>query len=112
MTITSGNLLDAVSAVRADEEVTTLFQAPRMRVERIVSHGHASPPGFWYDQDWSEWVMLVSGSAGLRIEGEAAPRSLKAGDYVVIPPHIRHRVEWTASDATTVWLAIHDRGTA
>jgi cupin 2 domain-containing protein len=66
------------------------------RVLRIVSHAHASPPGFWYDQPEAEWVVVVAGSAGLLVEGESAVRGLGPGDYVLIPPHVRHRVEWTA----------------
>ncbi|HEY6434435.1 MAG TPA: cupin domain-containing protein, partial [Acetobacteraceae bacterium] len=74
---------------------------------RIVSTGQASPPGFWYDQDWDEWVVLLAGSAGLQIEHEPAVRALHQGDYVAIPAHIRHRVEWTAPDQPTIWLAVH-----
>ena len=32
------------------EELTTVFQKGRgIRIERIVSQGHSSPAGFWYD---------------------------------------------------------------
>ena len=77
------------------------------RVERIVSTGQATPPGEWYDQDGDEWVVLLSGAAGLLFEGEAAARPLEPGDWVLIPAHARHRVEWTAADEPTVWLAVH-----
>jgi len=69
--------------------------------------GQGSPPGFWYDQPWAEWVLVLAGSAGLRFEGEAGVRVLSAGDYVLIPAHLKHRVEWTDQDQATVWLAIH-----
>jgi cupin 2 domain-containing protein len=93
---------------RADkEETAVLMSLPGVRIERIVSTGQASPPGFWYDQAWTEWVILLAGSAGLLIEGEDAPRILAPGDYLEIPPHARHRVEWTAADPPTVWLAVH-----
>ena len=82
-------------------------QTPGARIERILSTGQASPAGFWYDQDWTEWVFLLSGSAGLLIEGEDAPRVLRPGAYLEIPVHRRHRVEWTDADQPTVWLAIH-----
>ena len=78
-----------------------------MRIERIVSTGQASPPGFWYDQDWAEWVLVLSGAAGLEFEGEAAPRRLGPGDCVLIPAHARHRVAWTDAHQPTVWLAVH-----
>jgi cupin 2 domain-containing protein len=95
-------------ATHADKEETAVLAAlPGVRIERIASTGQASPPGFWYDQAWTEWVILLAGSAGLLIEGEDAPRILAPGDYLEIPPHARHRVEWTAVDRPTVWLAVH-----
>ena len=109
MTLKTGNLLANVPAASAAEDVTLLLATPHVRIERIVSHAHASAPGFWYDQHEAEWVMVVSGAAGLRIEGEGAVRRLGPGDYVVIPANVRHRVEWTAADQPTVWLAVHLR---
>ena len=84
-----------------------LLETPRVRIERIVSTGQASPPGFWYDQDRAEWVLVVSGAAGLLFEGEAEPLSLGPGDWVHIPAHRRHRVLWTDPANPTVWLAVH-----
>lgn len=75
------------------------------RVERIVSRGHASPPGFWYDQDETEWVMVVRGSARIRFFDDSV-LEMRAGDHVTLPPHTRHRVEWTAPDQDTVWVAV------
>ena len=66
-----------------------------------------SPPGFWYDQDRPEWVIVLAGSAAVRFEGETAPRTLRRGDYLHIPAHARHRVEWTDKDAPTIWIAVH-----
>ncbi len=88
---------------------TVLAADATMRIERIVSHGQASPPGFWYDQDGNEWVLVVSGSAGLMIEGEKEARTFRRGDHVLIPAHVRHRVEWTDANEPTVWLAVHYR---
>lgn len=78
-----------------------------VRIERIVSCGHASPPNFWYDQAQGEWVMLLAGKARLRFEDERAARSLEPGDHVDIPAHRRHRVEWTDPTQPTIWLAVH-----
>lgn len=89
-----------------DETTETLLRRPGLRVERIVSRGHRSPDGFWYDQDEDEWVMVVRGGALLRFEGEAEPRRLGPGDHVDIPARVRHRVEWTDPDADTVWIAV------
>jgi len=105
----TGSLSADVPERLDDERVDELVSAHGLRVERIVSTGQASPPGFWYDQNWSEWVMVLSGSAGLRFEGEAEPRRLGPGDYVTIPPHARHRVEWTDPARPTVWLAVYVR---
>ncbi|MEZ6073266.1 MAG: cupin domain-containing protein [Pirellulales bacterium] len=103
------NLL-ANLANNLDEEVfETLLEGGRFRVERIVSHGQASPADFWYDQDNAEWVVLLSGAARLVFADEPQPLELRPGDAVNIAAHRRHRVEWTAPDEPTVWLAIHYR---
>jgi cupin 2 domain-containing protein len=77
-----------------------------VKLERIVSHGHATPEAGWYDQEQDEWVMLLAGAAGLLIEGEGE-RALAPGDALLLPAHCRHRVTWTAPDQPTVWLALH-----
>ncbi|RRV49730.1 cupin [Pseudomonas sp. p106] len=88
------------------ERVDDLLQRPGLRIERIVSSGQCSPPGFWYDQPEGEWIVLLSGSAGLRLEHEPYTRLLAPGDCLDIPAHCRHRVEWTALGTHTVWLAV------
>lgn len=98
------NLLDALPAPGPEEDFSTLLQRPGVRLERIVSHGHRSPEGFWYDQGHDEWVMLVQGEAALELEGQA-PLTLKPGDTLLIPAHCRHRVAFTGP--ATVWLALH-----
>ena len=98
------NLFDAIPADLRNELTQTLLATPRLRIERIVSYGHTSPPGFWYDQDDDEWVLLLSGAARLRFDSEVV--ELKAGSFVNIPAHRRHRVEWTEPEQRTIWLAI------
>jgi cupin 2 domain-containing protein len=105
--IRSGTLLDNVPSRVPDEQVIELLARPGVKIERIVSTGQASAPGFWYDQNWDEWVCVIAGSAGLLIEGEAAPRTLKPGDWLELPAHKKHRVEWTDATQPTVWLAVH-----
>jgi cupin 2 domain-containing protein len=107
MTVEGGNLLASLPHDLAAEQTIELLANGNVRIERIVSTGQASPPGFWYDQDWAEWVVVIAGSAGLLIEGEAAPRVLRPGDYLHIPAHCRHRVAWTDAERPTVWLAVH-----
>ena len=97
---------DLPSALPA-ELFETLLQHNDLKLERIISTGQATPPGTWYDQETHEWVILLRGRAGLRFEGETAVREMAAGDYLHIPAHQRHRVEWTAPREATVWLALH-----
>lgn len=103
------NLFADMPQDRMDEQTTELMATRDVKIERIVSHGQASPPGFWYDQDRPEWVILLTGSAGLLFEGEIQPRTLRPGDYLHIPAHARHRVAWTDAAHATVWLAVHHR---
>jgi len=100
------NLFHPLPTAVPDEVFTPLLTACGITVERIVSQGQASPPGFWYDQDQAEWVLLLQGAARLRFADEDTARELLPGDFVAIAPHRRHRVEWTAPDQPTVWLAI------
>jgi cupin 2 domain-containing protein len=108
VTVKQGSLLDGLPAREPPEEIVeTLLSRPGLRLEQIVSTGQATPAGEWLDQDSEEWVLLVAGSARLRIEGEAEDRVLRPGDYVMLPAHCRHRVAWTDRQQPTVWLAIH-----
>jgi cupin 2 domain-containing protein len=108
MTVLMGNLFVDVSAGSSGEEAfSEIFARPGLKIERIISQGQASPPGFWYDQAWNEWVIVLKGSATLQFEDEPATRALGAGDYVFIPARKRHRVEWTEPLQPTVWLAVH-----
>jgi cupin 2 domain-containing protein len=85
----------------------TIIESSNFRIERIVSTGQATPADQWYDQEQDEWVLLLSGSAGLVFHGDTEICVMKSGDYVHIPAHKRHRVEWTDSEQKTVWLAFH-----
>jgi len=99
------NLFSPLRDAGAAEAVDVLVARPGLRIERIVSFGQASPPGFWYDQDEAEWVLLLAGAARLRFADEAEPRLFAPGDFVEIAPHRRHRVEWTDPERPSVWLA-------
>jgi len=101
---TVANIFSPASAPMDAEQITTLAGHHGLRVERIVSHGHCSPPDFWYDQDEDEWIMVLAGSAILDVNEQQ--QSLHAGDYLLIPAHCRHRVAWTDPEQDTVWLAV------
>ncbi len=100
------NLFADIPDSLPEELIETLLGTPGLRIERIISLGHRSPEGFWYDQEASEWVLLLKGVARLRFEAEE-PMELRPGAFVSIPAHRRHRVEWTDPSEPTIWLAIH-----
>jgi len=103
------NLYKNIPAELPEELVTVLAGSGEVRIERIVSAGHASPEDFWYDQDRNEWVLLLSGSAVLSMEkdGMVSQVELVPGDHLLIPAHCRHRVESTAAEEKTIWLAVY-----
>jgi cupin 2 domain-containing protein len=106
--VKAGSLRDALPDEPQPEElVDILLESPGLRLERIVSTGQAMGEENWFDQRWDEFVVVVSGSARLRIEGENEDRMLEAGDWILLPAHCRHRVTWTQSRPPTVWLAVH-----
>ncbi len=104
------NLFAGIPADVPQELTDCLHSGAGLRIERIVSRGQASPPGFWYDQADDEWVLVVSGAARLRFEGDD-PVELRPGDYLFIPAGRRHRVEWTDPAELTIWLAVHSAST-
>ncbi len=103
------NLFAGLPAEVPEELTQVLLQTGTFRLERIISAGQATPSGQWYDQDTHEWVVLLTGRAGLRFRDEAAVLVMEPGDFVHIPAHRRHRVEWTDPQRQTVWLALHYR---
>jgi cupin 2 domain-containing protein len=100
----NSNLFTDIPTNLPQELFTTLLAASNVRIERIVSHGHTSPEGYWYDQDQHEWVLVLQGAARLSIEGEI--KELKPGDSINIRAHQKHRVEWTTTEEPTIWLAV------
>src|SRR5271166_4418376 len=104
------NLLDGIPTDVPEELFTTILQANNLRIERIVSQCHASPPGFWYDQEENELVIVLEGRAAVQFEGDAEPVELRQGSYLNIPAHARHRLARTDPNQNTIWLAIHYRG--
>lgn len=102
----TGNLFQLPEPLPAVEVFTALVKTPHLRIERILSTGQTTPPGQWYDQSQAEWVLLLQGSATLTYEDGTA-LAMAPGDYVLIPAHVRHRVDYTSSDPPCLWLAIH-----
>jgi cupin 2 domain-containing protein len=102
------NLFAGIPASLEEELTDGLVRTDAVRIERIVSRGHASPPGFWYDQPESEWIVLLIGGAELAFaDGETV--ALTPGDWIDIPAHRKHRIERTDPDRETVWLVVFYR---
>ncbi len=98
------NLFEDIADALPEEQSDILAKAKNVRIERIVSTGHASPQGFWYDQDEHEWVVVLKGEARLVFENESL--HMQPGVHVLIPAHRKHRVEWTTPNEPTIWLAV------
>lgn len=100
------NFFKQIPADLPEEFFENILSNESFRLERIISKGHATPKGQWYDQKADEWVMLLTGSAGLRLKGQNII-TMQQGDYLLLPAGLKHRVEWTAPDTETIWLALH-----
>ncbi len=101
------NIFENIPSALPEELVDIIFSKDNVKIERIVSRGHSSPDTFWYDQHQDEYVILLKGKAGLLFQDRAGVLVLKPGDYINIPAHVKHRVQWTSSDEETVWLAVY-----
>ena len=101
-----GDLFSFIPDSLPQELVDEILVGKGFTIERIVSKGHASPDGFWYDQPQHEWVLLVKGAARLQVDGVDHSIELSQGMYMNLPAHVKHRVEWTKEDEETIWLAI------
>lgn len=100
----SPNIFNNIPAEIPEEIFQTIVQTQQVKIERIISKGHSSEEGFWYDQDQNEWVMVLKGKARIEFEGEVI--ELGSGDFINIPAHRKHRVAWTTPDEVTIWLAV------
>ena len=110
----TGNLLHEIPGDIPDEVVSPLCGGScnmgSVRVDRIVSRRFTSPEGFWYDQDEDEYVLLIQGAARLTMAVSATNHEtveMKPLDWIYLPAHIRHRVDWTDPDRDTIWLAVY-----
>ncbi|MCA9041262.1 MAG: cupin domain-containing protein [Planctomycetaceae bacterium] len=102
----SGNLFKNIPDHLPEELLEVLATCHNVRIERIVSQGHSSPDDFWYDQDEAEWVLLLAGAAQLTLQEPDEIITLQSGDYLLIPAHRKHHVDWTSPEEPTIWLAV------
>lgn len=102
-----GRLAEGTRPAAGEEAFTGLAHFPGARIERIASRGPLGPASLgWYEQDWPEFVLLMSGAAVLDF-GAGRERRLAPGDWVLLPAGCRHRVAWVTPDEDTLWLAVH-----
>lgn len=102
--MTPENIFSHITAAGEEEQFNLLMRLPNCRIDRIVSSGHSSPKGFWYNQENDEFILLLQGEATLEFEDGLV--KLKTGDYLYIPKNRKHRVEWTSIDPACVWLCV------
>lgn len=99
------NIFANLPTALPEEEILPLHTADNLRIERILSTGQSSPPGFWYDQQEHEWVMVLQGEGVVEF-ADGRLVTLSPGDHLHIPPHARHRVKATSQKESTLWLAV------
>ena len=98
--------LDGVVFDPDQEHIDTLYSNRNTRIKRILSKGHVTPPGQWYDQKEDEWVMLMQGNASLEFE-DGSIIHLRTGDYIVLDAGTKHRVSYTSNNPPCIWLAVY-----
>ncbi|GAB4384850.1 MAG: hypothetical protein Kow00121_48910 [Elainellaceae cyanobacterium] len=106
MNFVCANFFELPSHLPAEEYFEQIASGRNLRIERIISTGHTTPPGEWYDQSWDEWVIVLQGEAKLTY-ADGSQYDLKPGDYLLIPAHQKHRVDYTSSMPPCIWLAVH-----
>jgi len=100
------NILERTTKDISQEVFEDLAGSENVQIERIISTGQSTPEGKWLKQEKSEFVLLISGRAGLQFRGNEEIE-LNAGDHLVIPPNTEHRVTFTQKEPATIWLAVH-----
>ena len=103
------NIFNLPKSPLVDESFQTLLENKQLKLERIISKGHCSAVDEWYDQAFDEWVILLQGKARLQFAEDRSIITLTAGDYLFIPAHEKHRVDWTDPLIESIWLALHTR---
>ena len=100
------NIYELSQEVSQSEKFEQIISGKNIQIERIISTGQTNPSGQWYNQELDEWVILLQGEAELSYADDSRIK-LKAGDYLLIPAHTKHRVEYTSIEPPCIWLAVH-----
>ena len=99
------NILQLPNLLPSVELVEKILDSPSILIERVVSTGQVTPPGEWYDQEQDEWLIVLQGAGELSYE-DGSRIKLATGDYLFIPAHLKHRVEYTSTEPPCIWLTI------
>jgi cupin 2 domain-containing protein len=97
--------LRTIDFSKNEEIIEILSQGKNIRIERIISSGQISLEDFWYDQSEHEFVIVLQGEAKILFENRDE-QFLRQGDYLIIPPHKKHRVSYTSINPKCIWLAV------
>lgn len=100
------NIFNLPTELLSQEYFEPLVSGDNVLIERIISTGQTTPAGEWYDQEKDEWVILLQGEASISYSDNSIIL-LKAGDYIFIPAHQKHRVEYTSLEPPCIWIAVH-----
>ena len=98
------NIFEKIIVDKTEEFFFEIFKNETIKIEKIVSNGQISPEIFWYEQEKSEFILLLEGYAILEFENREV--ELKKGDCLNIEAFEKHRVKFTSLDEPTVWFAV------
>ncbi len=101
-----GNIFKSIPEDLTEEVFELLAESKDVRVERIISKGQSSPESDWYDQEQSEWIIVLKGEAIISFKYDEEIE-LQVGNYINIPAHTKHRVKWTNPNTETIWLVVY-----
>ncbi|PSB09944.1 cupin [Pleurocapsa sp. CCALA 161] len=99
------NIFKFCAQLPAKELFETLWSNDQISIKRIISTGQITPAGEWYDQEQNEWLIVLQGSGELSYEDNSRIK-LTTGDYLLIPAHLKHRVEYTSTEPPCIWLTV------
>jgi cupin 2 domain-containing protein len=101
------NIFDLPLSLTTNRELfESIISNDNLLIERIISTGQTTAPGTWYAQEKDEWVIILQGEASLAY-ADGSQIKLITGDYLFIPAHQKHRVDYTSINPPCIWLAIH-----
>ena len=98
------NIFEQIIVDKNEEKFFEIFKNETIKIEKIVSNGQISPENFWYEQEKSEFILLLEGFAILEFEDRVV--ELKRGDCINIEAMEKHRVKFTSLDEPTIWFAV------